>query len=243
MKERRSQVFLAAVIIFSFAQGVFRYSSRQIVVGQNQRFIYREFDARGSTVDMFRKRTEREYFKVKGGFLEQVSLPGLGALDFSLTWLRILASVYDEASVEGDFSWLFHKLRFISQVLPRDEQSFKGALLPFFVVLGKDPAGAMYLLNEKMTKFRSGWRVPYWAGFHALENLNERKLAGSLFLEAAKYPGAPEYLTQLGIRLLHDDQPMNYSILRKYATDNLEPEVVERLRKLRPEWFVPGAGN
>jgi hypothetical protein len=239
----RNKITLSVIALFCLWQGILRYFSRQLVNQGERRYVYREFDPRGLSVETFRKKTEREYYKVKGHFIEDVSLPGLEALDFSVTWLRILASTYDEASVEGDFSWLFHKLRFISNSLPQTENSFQSALMPFFVVLGKDPAGALFLLNEKMKKFKTDWRISYWAGFHALENLKEKKLAGSLFLEASKFPGAPEYLTPLGLRLMQGDETINFYKLRKFATENLDPELLERLKRLRPEWFTIGESN
>ncbi len=232
-----SLIFIA---LFVLIQGTFRYFSRKTVQKSESQFIYREYDPRGQSVELFRKRSEREFFKVKGGFADSVSYPGLASLDFSTTWLRILASVYEEATVEGDFSWLFHKLRFISFQLPSDEASFQTALLPMFVVLGKDPAGAMFLLNEKMAKFKTDWRVSYWAGFHALENLNEKKLAGSLFLEAAKYYGSPDYLGPLGLRLMHDRGEIDFETLRVYAVKNLDPELLDRVKRIRPEWFKLG---
>lgn len=235
MKSHKSYYFL--IFAFVVVQGSLRYFSRKLVVKSENKSVYREYDPRGQNVELFRKRSEREYFKVKGGFADSVSIPGLASLDFSTTWLRILASVYEDVSVEGDFSWLFHKLRFISYQLPKNEAAFQTALLPLFVVLGKDPAGALFILNEKLVKFKTDWRVSYWAAFHALENLHEKKLAGSLFLEAAKYPGAPNYLVQLGLRLIHDEGDVDFKALRAFAAKNLDPALYERVKKLRPEWF------
>lgn len=228
------------ISLFVITQGVVRYYSRKTVAKEPGRFVYREYDPRGPSVEIFRKKSEREFFKVKGGFADSVSYPGLASLDFSTTWLRILASVYEDVSIEGDFSWLFHKLRFVSYHLPKDEASFQTALLPLFVVLGKDPAGALFLLNEKLAKFKTDWRVSYWMGFHALENLNEKKLAGSLFLEAAKYYGSPDYLAPLGLRLMHDRGEIDYETLRAYAAKNLDPELLDRVKRIRPEWFKLG---
>lgn len=236
-------LWFGGITLFILTQGVVRYYSRKIVPKGPGQYIYREYDPRGLNVETFRKRSEREFFKVKGGFADSVSYPGLASLDFSTTWLRILASVYEEVSIEGDFSWLFHKLRFISYHLPTDEASFQTALLPLFVVLGKDPAGAMFLLNEKLVKFKTDWRVSYWAGFHALENLHEKKLAGSLFLEASKYYGAPVYLAPLGLRLMHDQGDIDYETLRVYAAKNLDPELLDRVKRIRPEWFKLGEKN
>lgn len=237
MAYKKLLIFL--IILFVFAQGYKRYSSRQIIERSPSRFVYREYDPRGSNVELFRKRTEREYFKIKGGFADSISAPGLSALDFSLTWLRILAGVYEDASIEGDFSWLFHKLRFISAKLPPSENEFQTAMMPLFIVLGKDPAGALFLLNEKLSKFKTDWRNSYWAGFHALENLNERKMAGSFFIDAAKYSSAPSYLLPLGIRLVQQTEGAKEDVfrLRKFATEKLSPELLEKVKTMRPEWF------
>jgi hypothetical protein len=232
------KLIILSTIVFVLCQGVLRYKSRRLVERTNRQSVYREYDLRGDQVELFRKRSEREFFKVKGGFADSVSMPGLASLDFSVTWLRILASVYEDVTVEGDFSWLFHKLRFISYMLPTNEAAFQTALLPMFVVLGKDPAGALFLINEKLTKFKTDWRISYWAGFHALENLNEKKMAGQLFLEAARYPGAPHYLSALGVRLSQGDVEIEFSKLRKFAVENLDSEILEKLKKIRPEWFV-----
>ncbi len=234
---------IVGIVGFCCAQGLYRHSSRKMVRVNESKLVYREYDPRGRDVEIFRKRGEREYYKVKGGFMDAVSLPGLTSLDFSVTWLRILVSTYEDASVEGDFSWLFHKLRFISHNLPKDEASFQTALMPFFVVLGKDPAGALYLLHEKLSKFKTDWRVSYWTGFHALENLKEKKMAGILFLEASKYPGCPDYLASLGVRLLQNEGEPNYAVFRSYAIKNLEPHLLEKLKRVRPEWFQETGGK
>ena len=228
------------ILVFCCVQGFTRYYSREMLDVGQRKYIYREYDPRGRFVELYRKRVEREFFKVKGQFIDTVTWPGLVALEFSTTWMHILVSVYDEASLEGDFSWLFYKLRFVSHVLPQSEGAFQTALLPLFVVLGKDPAGALYLLNEKITKFKNDWRVPYWTAFHAMENLQEKKMAGSLFLEASKYPGAPEYLVPLGLRLLQGDGAINVLSVRDYAIRNLDPELLEKVKRIRPEWFKTG---
>jgi hypothetical protein len=197
------------------------------------------FDPRGEGAEGFKKRTEHAYYQLKGSVLGFYSWPALTALDFSLTWLRILASTDAEASLEGDFSWYFHKLRFLSKVVPDQDKAFQSAIIPFFVVIGKDAAGAQLLFNEKLERGEDlkNWKVDYWAAFHAMENLNEKKLAGELFLRASKVVGSPYYLPALGFRLLQGEDVLGKSELRFEALKKLSPELQEKLRALRPEWF------
>src|SRR5688572_18334407 len=98
------RLIILSTIIFVAAQGYLRYSSRRLIERNPGKFVYKEYDPRGPNVELFRKRSEREFFKVKGGFADSVSMPGLASMDFSITWLRILASVYEDVSIEGDFS-------------------------------------------------------------------------------------------------------------------------------------------
>lgn len=215
-----------SIFLFCLAQGLGQY-------------YFPTFDPRGKEVEANKKRTELSYYQLKGSVLGSFSWPGLTALDFSLTWLRMLASTDAEVSIEGDFSWLFHKLRFLSKIIPGEDTRFQLAILPFFVVIGKDMAGAQLLFNEKLARGEdlNDWRVAYWAGFHAMENLNEKKLAGELFLRASKGVGAPYYLPSLGFRLIQGEEVLSREDLRGEALKKLSPELQEKLRALRPEWF------
>jgi hypothetical protein len=230
-------------VLFVLVQGLYLGLSRkkhelQLPYGKKLS-VYRTYDLRGENVETKRKKTEHAYYQVKGSFSRGARWPGLGSFEFAITWLRILVSVYDEASFEGDFSWLFHKLRFISHLIPDSEASFRAALMPLFVVLGKDPAGALYLLNEKLARSPNAidWRLPYWAGFHALENLKEPQMAGDFFLMAAHYGNSPQYLATLGFRLKNGDVFYDKKLLRKEAIDRLDDELKEKLKHMRPEWF------
>lgn len=228
---------LLLILMLCTFQGSIRFYSRKLIdVGGKQ--VYRDYDPRGAAVEATKKLSEKEFFRLRSKFAVPFPWPGLNAMNFSFTWLKILSSTYDEASVEGDFSWLFHKLKFISLLLPKDDQTFQTAMLPFFVVLGKDPAGALYLFNEKMGQGRgdSDWRVAYWAGFHALENLNEKKLAGDLFLKAARQPGAPRHLGVIGFRLAQGED-FNRVDMRHEALRKVDPKILEKIKLLRPEWF------
>ncbi len=220
------KTILFSIFIFCLAQGLSQY-------------YFSAFDPRGKEVETLKKRTELAYYQLKGSVLGSYSWPGLTALDFSLTWLNILASTDAEASLEGDFSWYFHKLRFLSRIIPEADKRFQSAILPFFVVIGKDTAGAQLLFNEKLSQKESlkDWQVAYWAAFHAMENLNEKKLAGELFLKASKLPGSPVYLPALGFRLFQGDQVLSQGELREEALKKISPELQEKLRALRPEWF------
>ena len=220
------RIILFSVFIFCLGQGLGQY-------------CFPNFDPRGKEVEASKKRTELAYYKVKGSELGVYSWPALTAMDFSLTWLRLLASTDAEASLEGDFSWYFHKLRFISRIIPQADVSFQSSILPFFVVIGKDVAGAQLLFNEKLAlgEDLKDWRVAYWAGFHAMENMNERKLAGELFLRASYQTGSPSYLPALGFRLIQGVEGLTSEELRGEALKKLSPELQEKLRALRPEWF------
>ncbi len=225
-EKQSTKFFLTGITLLWTLQGVGLY-------------FFSNFDPRGQGVEGYKKRTEHSYYQLKGSVLGSYSWPGLTALDFSLTWLNILASTDAEASLEGDFSWYFHKLRFVSKIIPQADSRFQSAILPFFVVIGKDTAGAQLLFNEKLLE-REGandWQLAYWAGFHAMENMNERKLAGDLFLRASKIPGAPYYLPALGFRLLQGEDVLSREELRAEALKKLSPELQEKLRALRPEWF------
>jgi hypothetical protein len=225
-KKYQNKFFLILIFLFCLSQGLGMY-------------FYSGFDPRGSGVEAFQKRTEHSYYQLKGSVLGFYSWPGLTALDFSLTWLNVLSSTDTEAGLEGDFSWYFHKLRFLSKIIPQADTRFQSAILPFFVVIGKDAAGAQLLFNEKLARGDDvkDWRVAYWAAFHAMENLSEKKLAGELFLRASHSPGSPHYLPALGFRLIQGEDALSSGQLRSDALKKLSPELQEKLRALRPEWF------
>ncbi len=82
-------VQVALFIGFCTIQGSLRYYSREFVdVGSRK--VFRDYDPRGRDVEGAKKRQEKEFFSIKESFSTPMPWPGLGAMNFSFTWLKIM---------------------------------------------------------------------------------------------------------------------------------------------------------
>lgn len=168
--------------------------------------------------------------------------PGLSAAQTSWTWLQVLYGLHKPESYKGDFSWIFSKLDTILQSSNPQEMSSLASLAPFYMVIGEDYAGATLIMNEMIRRGgKRDWRIWFWGGFHALENLRARELSADLYRQAAVLPGSPPYLAALQLRL-KENLPTSGLIGRREALREMDPRLLEKLRASRPEW-VRELGN
>jgi len=200
-----------------------------------------EFDPRGKQrVADIQEEEESAAFqkRLKDKRFNQYFWPGLKAAHLSFIWLQTLSGISNEASYNKDFSWLFSKLYTLAVSSHPKELYRVFKLSPFLYVIGQDLVGSTLLAFETIKRQPENWASWYWAGFHSLENLHHRKLAGDLYLESSKRAGSPYYVASLGIRLsagLYANQDMSTHL--DSVIQELPSEIVEKIKRSRPEYF------
>ncbi len=225
---------LAAMRLIPESRDLVRSRASKNIVGS--RYDPRGFD----NVDKLVKRRESEAFKdrLKRGIQTETPWPGLQSAQTSWTWLEVLNGLHHESSYEGDFSWMFSKLNTLIGLSDKREIRFLTGLAPFFLVIGKDHAGASLLVQSIITRGKDEYNPWFYAGFHALENLANRQLAADYYLRASRFPVAPFYLSALHLRLKYGYDAMSAREKGDLLKNEIKDEdLLEKIKKARPAWF------
>lgn len=239
----KSKVWISLCIGFFLAQGAWRISQQKksghVVTRQGQKLL-KLYDLRGYDLvsDLLVKRESDQFKNQMWSNLDKPFYwPGLKSVQTSWAWMQILNGLHTQSSHEGDYSWLFSKLYFLSESLDQSRDHRVVSLAPFFLVIGTDGIGATLLVNRWTgTQSTGGWKTWFYAGFHALENLKNSKLAADYFRQALKFRGAPDHLAALVLRLEHGEistDKKNRGLLLR----DLDSSLQERIRRVRPDWF------
>jgi hypothetical protein len=174
--------------------------------------------------DAFRNRLIRGDSK---GFL----IPGIATAQIDWVWLDLLQSVHYESSYENDFSWMFSKLFFIVSHSNPKEIHFARGLAPFYLVIGRDHAGANIVVEEILKLSPNQYQTYFWGGFHAMMNLFHRKMAAWMYRESAKRPEAPQYLASLSYTLeFGDDATSTENDLIQVLEKETDPKIAELIK-------------
>lgn len=232
----------ALIVWLSLVGGRISFELRDLERGGLSRTaIGSRWDPRGrDRLDALVRRRESESFKIRlaRGLKASATWPGLRSAQLSWTWLEMLSGVANPASYEGDFSWIFSKLYDVLVNSNPKEVAFLRSLAPFYFVLGKDHAGANILLEELLRRNPGSFQTWFWGGFHAMENLYLPKMAAYFYEESAGRPMAPAYLSALALRLKIGSQAFeNTEQRRRMLGEQMDPETLERIKRVRPEWF------
>ena len=175
--------------------------------------------------------------RLRRGIKEDLAWPGLKSMQTAWTWLELLEGMHVAASYEGDFSWMFSKLYTVIQYSDAKEVSYLGTLAPFYMVIGKDHAGATLFLDELIKRSPRSYHVLFWGGFHAVDNLFMNNMAGYFYERAALTKEAPDYLAVLSQRLKFGEAVFSDEAERsRVLTSNVSPELLEKIERVRPGW-------
>ncbi|MBS1984906.1 MAG: hypothetical protein JST16_12115 [Bdellovibrionales bacterium] len=222
------QRWLPALFLFAFYLGLMGWRRQQP-------------DPRGSELvgaAIVQRETDSFRDRLRRGDSEPFPWPGLRATQSSVAWLETLSGLHNAESYRGDFSWMFSKLDTLVSVASPEEIDFLSSLAPFYFVMGHDGAGSTLVMNELINRCpQNYWRPLFWSGFHALENLGDPRLAGDLMGRAARVPASPDFLAALSLRLEAGREFLNARDKRKIIESDVDPVLVEKIRRSRPEWF------
>jgi len=227
MMTRAQTLSMACVLLASLAVGA--------------SWQFRNHDPRGRVhvAKILRARESRAFKeRLRKGVKEDWAWPGLRAAQTSWIWLELLQGVHIPESYEGDFSWMFSKLYTVAQYSDPKEIRFLATLAPYYFVMGSDHAGATLFLDELTKRAPSSFNTWFWGGFHANDNLFNRQMASYFYGEAALKPGAPDYVATLSQRLKYGGDAFSDEAERKaILSGNIDPDLLEKIERVRPEWF------
>jgi hypothetical protein len=134
-----------------------------------------------------------------------------------------------EPATLHDMQWLYSNLLVITDLDPyfEDPYYFGNALLTW-------DAGRYNEANnllKKGTEARTwDWQLPFFLGFNKFYFLKDNKAGADYILEAAKRPGAPDFLPTLAARLYH--QAQNTGIAIAFLKSFYQTEKSEQIKKL-----------
>lgn len=240
----RNRFFLCLVsslyLILVSSRLAFEIRSGWIKGGDAESIISSRFDPRGrEVVDGVLRKKESLSFKNRSRkiFVSLSDFLGLRALDRSYTWLELLQGVHNESSYEGDFSWVFSKLDYLIGLTPSTDNPPWSRLSPFYFLVYKDGAGSTFLMNTMVNKAPGSWKIWFWSGYHALENLKMKTLAGDLYRHAALMPSSPTFLGPLSYRLSNQEIFDRMPHPQKIIEEELPEELLRKIKLERPEWL------
>ncbi len=204
-------------------------------------FVGSQWDPRNyeRLLEITRKRESNSFKdRLRRGLNQPFIWPGLQNFQASVTWLEVLQGLHHESSYEGDFSWIFSKFYSLIVLTHPKEIRFLTSLAPFFLVIGHDHIGASLLMQEIIKRASHEYNSWFYSGYHAMENLNDRKLAADYILRASEFPFAPPYLKALHLRLKLGQEFLNSVEKRQIIESEVkDPKLLETIKVLRPEWF------
>jgi hypothetical protein len=233
---------LALVLWAMFSWARLREESKHKIVSRSTKTVVgASWDPRDyQKLDKIYKKRESDSFKARQrrGISTPFVWPGLRNFQISMVWLEVLQGLHHESSYDGDYSWMFSKLNTLMALTDIKEIRYLTSLAPFFLVIGKDHIGANILMQEVIERAPDEYNAWFYSGYHAIENLNDRKLAADYILRASQFPFAPPYLKALHLRLKLGQEFLSSAekktLIEKEVKD---PALLEALKKIRPEWF------
>lgn len=157
---------------------------------------------------------------------------GFGTSLAGLLWIRFLQAHSHEPIPDGELSWEFVQLDTVTSLDPRFDRAYDyGSIL--LSILRQDKLGARLILERWVKRRPNRWRPRYLLGFHLFSELGLYAEASEQILRAAELPGAPFWLSALGVRLLSEAGALRQALqltVELYASTN-DPRKHDRLMR------------
>lgn len=156
----------------------------------------------------------------------------------SLLWIQLLQEAKHTPLKENTLSWEFAQTNAINRLDPNFDVAYHyGSLMVSF--FRRDKEGGKLLL-ENWVKFRPTlWRAHHMLGMHYFLELNDSANAAPHIIKASQLPGAPAFISSLGVRLLSQSgatiSALQSAIELFTASQNIEARarLAFRIRALR----------
>lgn len=141
--------------------------------------------------------TEASFY---GSSLKRYSF-GFNNLVADLLWIDLLQRAAYEKVSNGKVSWEYAQLDAVTTLDPRFLRAYSfGAV--FLSVFRQDRLGAKLILEKWVGQQPNNWSNEYILGYHLFYEMDDYVAAYPHILKAASLPGAPPWLTSLGVRVL-----------------------------------------
>jgi len=129
----------------------------------------------------------------------------------SLIWIRLLQDAQHTRLKENKISWEFSEVDAVTTLDPQFETAYQfGAMYVSF--FRRDKEGGKKILEKWVNKRPSYWKSNHMLGMHYFLELKDYKNAAPHILKASQLPGAPEYISSLGIGLLTQSGAETYAL-------------------------------
>lgn len=153
----------------------------------------------------------------------------------SLIWVRLLQDAQHTRLKEDKISWEFSEVDAVTTLDPQFEAAYQfGSMYVSF--FRRDKEGGKRILEKWVNKRPYYWKPNHMLGMHYFLELNDYKNAAPHILKASQLPGAPDYISSLGIGLLTQSGAEAYALksaIELYSSA-IKPEAKMRLaRRIR----------
>jgi hypothetical protein len=151
-------------------------------------------------------------------------------------WIRALqdfdyCDVQTAKNICRNNSWLFQMLDSITNLSPNFRVPYAAGALALTVLI-TDVDGASKIFEKGVKAFPKDWPLLYRAAYHYLYEVNDKKRAAELLIEAGKN-GAPTWVFSLASRLYSDSGKVELAkaLLEQMIQEKQDPYLIERVRK------------
>ena len=151
-------------------------------------------------------------------------------------WIRAIqdfsyCDTYIGTNVCQNNSWLFQVVDAVTNLSPSFRSAYFYGSLALSIIL-TDKEGARRLYEKGVAAFPNDWQLNYYAAYHYIYEINDKKRAAELLIQAGKF-GAPAWVTVLAGRLYSDEGQLEMAerVLQEMKDTKQDPTLIERLEK------------
>lgn len=165
-------------------------------------------------------------------FIEHMTF-GYSEVTADLLWIRAIQDFDYCDQVEGKVcrnnSWLYQMLNAITELSPNFRVPYAAGALALTVIIS-DIDGATKIFDKGVKAFPKDWPIAYRAAYHYLYELNDKKRAAELLIQAGEN-GAPPFVFALAGRLYSDSGHLDLAevLLAEMKQSEKDPVIIKRL--------------
>ena len=120
-----------------------------------------------------------------------------------LLWVDLLQQAAYEKISSGRVSWEYSQLDAVTTLDPHFKTAFQFSAI-FLSAFRHDKLGAKLILEKWVAREPNYWHNLYILGYHLFFEMGDYAAAYPYILKAAALPGAPQWLSSLGVRVLSE---------------------------------------
>lgn len=178
-------------------------------------------------------RVQREelFYYPSGKFLKQATL-GYAQAGASLAWLRCVQYYGKHVRSDLQFDMMYHLCDITTDLDPRFEEPYTfGAFV--LMTEGRRPEDGMKLLEKGRENNPQSWKIFFESGFIYYIGWKDYDKAAEYLAQAARMPGAPEYVSRFAAFVTYRAGEIETSILfwQELAQRTNNPELREKAIK------------